>query len=204
MFNRSICVAVFALAQLGCSDVPTEETSTEDTFTGIQLALSMESRSGKEYRLSPATFGIGVSGTTGPLQLVEASADVTVVNTPVEPGQYTVTLQPGWVLNRVLENGSLTPIPATLNSPVERTVLVDPNETELVNFTFSLGQSSIAVGAVVEEGDFYTFIDGSINERSPGKYEVTIYGAAMDPVCCFTTIEEARAAYPWLNLQAPN
>jgi hypothetical protein len=175
----------------------TEDTS--DSFTGIQLSLSMEGQSGTSYRLSPATFSIRKEGTSEPPRLIEASADVSVVTTPVDPGQYTISLQTGWVLNRVRDDGSMTPIPATLYSPNEQSVSVY-DETEPVIFGYRLGEASVAVGATVDDEYFYAQLDGTIYLNSSGKYQIWLGGTSAGPICCFETVEEARAAFPGLNL----
>jgi hypothetical protein len=199
MYRRFISVAIIALGQMGCSDTSEKAEDTSDSFTGIQLSLSMEGQVGTSYRLSPATFSIRKEGTNEPPRLIEASADVNVVTTPVDPGQYTVSLQTGWVLNRVREDGSITPIPATLYSPNEQSVWVN-DRTEPVIFGFRLGQSSIAVGATVDDEYFHSQSDGTISLNSSGKYQIWLYGTGGGPICCFETVEEARTAFPGLNL----
>jgi len=203
MFNRLVFATILTMGLVACGDASDQNAGNEEIFTGIQLTLTTQGVSGVEYRLSPATFSIQAEGSSNPPQLVDASADAAaVVNTPAEPGSYTVTLQSGWALNRVLASGSLEPIPATLTSPASRTVVVDPFETEPVSFQFHLGQASIAIGATVDEGDYYVGYDGYITQAQPGVYSIQFNGT-FPAACCFSSVEEARAAYPGLNLQAP-
>jgi hypothetical protein len=199
----TISLVAAALTVVGCnSDRADESVGTEAAgVTGIQLALTSMGPSGTEYRLAPASFSVQQVGSTEPALLVDASPDERTAIVPLSAGDYSIVLQPGWQLNRISSGGGLAPIPATLVGPSEIQASVHPFETAPVTFRFHSGESQLAVGVQVDE-DPSSYSDGYIGGVGVGRYEIRFFNGAGS-VCCFSSVEQARAAYPGLLLDAP-
>jgi hypothetical protein len=186
------------LGMLGCSEGSNSSRDASDT-TGISLALTTLGSNGTQYRLMPASFSIQQGGSTNPPLVVDASGDVSTVTVPVDPGTYSIKLQPGWQLNRVTSgSNTLTPVPATLTSPEEQTTNVNMFETSPITYRFHFGQSEIAIGLTVDEDPSDQYNDGRIVPTANGQYQIQFFRGG--DVCCFASVEAARAAYPGLIL----
>lgn len=192
-YVRSILVGVFGLGLLACGGAEDDAAQSEAETASIQLELTKVTASGNTYRLGPATFDI-----TGSAALsVDATGDEPVMNVPVDPGDYEVSLRPGWVLQRLDPAGVPTPMSATLVSPPLQFVRVEPFQAAPVLYAFHLGESGIDIGIDVEEGVPPGY-DGLIAPVGDGRFTVTF--ASGGGACCFNSVTEAQDAYPALTL----
>jgi hypothetical protein len=190
---RPIHLGIVGLGLLACSGEGNTTVESQAETSSIQLALSTLTPSGNTYRLGPASFDI-----SGPVtRSVEVTGEESELYVPVDPGEYEVTLQPGWVLR--LMKPFLGPMPtvATLVSPEVQSVRVEPFQVAPVLFAFHLGESGIDIGISVEEGVPPGY-DGMINPVGDGRFSITFVGSGG--ACCFDSVSDARLAYPDLNL----
>lgn len=201
MNAKSWLVLVAVTGLCGCG-TGTDDAKNAGETTGIELALTTLGNNGTEFRLAPASFAIQRKDSTDPPIVVDASADQSTLIVPVAVGAYTVSLQPGWKLNRVPASGVIEPIPATLIEPNDITVDVRNLETTPVTYRFHVGQTQLAIGVAVEE-DMYPIPDGLIRARGNGVYEITFMmpTGGSNVACCFASVDEAKAAYPGLDLR---
>ena len=94
---RSILVGVLGIGLSACGGGGGRDGTTSGgaETASIQLQLSTVGPSGNTYRLGPATFDIFDGDESS---AVEATGDEPVLNVPVDPGNYDVTLRDDWVL----------------------------------------------------------------------------------------------------------
>jgi hypothetical protein len=146
-YGLGIVVASLALAAGtgGCSGAG----SGSGHGTGsIELPLLGTSRSGETYRLT-ATFHID-----GPvMRELHGHGDVVEAELPI--GSYTVRLDDGWTLGRVLPDGGLEPVAAALTSPNPMPFAITDGATTVVAFMFKVGGVPIGMG----KGDLIIVID---------------------------------------------
>lgn len=197
MIGASAC----ALA-LGCSGAPGggAEEHVENS-TALTFPLVSIGESGTKYRLGPATFdireyyGYGSEPITLEVTGAEDSSRVTLSN---RGGAYQVTIQPGWQVQRVNPDGTLSPVAATLVSDATRWVQVQPFTYSPVLFDFHLGKTEVDIGIRVEEG-IPAGYDGMV-VFSNWPYAVQWLDGSAD--CCYNTVDDAAAAFPNKRLYA--
>lgn len=190
---RSMLLGILGLGLLACSGEGETSIESQAETSSLQLALSTFTPSGNTYRLGPASFDI-----SGPVTLsVEVTGEESELYVPVEPGQYEVKLQPGWVLRLMKPFLGPTPMAASLVSPAVQSVRVEPFQVAPVLFAFHLGESGIDIGISVEEGVPPGY-DGMIEPVGDGRFSITFVGAGG--ACCFDSVSDARLAYPDLSL----
>ena len=193
-------VGALAMSLLGCSAGTGDRSNseTEESAASVAIQLGTTGSNGNRYRLGPAQFKITETHDYEGLNaiVVDAGGDADSLNVPLASGSWTVTLNPGWKLQRVGEGNVLTPVPATLLSEATTYVSVSQFHATPVNFAFHLGESGIDIGVTVDEGVPPGY-DGTI-KRVNGSYEVEWAGGGGS--CCFSSVAEARSNYSWANL----
>jgi hypothetical protein len=195
---RSILAGVFGFGLMACGGPGDSIILSEPETSSIRLELTTQTASGNIYRLGPATFDINGFGPSGPVSLeVDASGDQALLQVPIEPGDYDVTLREGWALQHLDVDANPTPITATLTSPPVQFVRVEPFQAASLVFSFHLGQSAINIGLDVDEGVPPGF-DGMISPLGDGRYIITF--ASGGGACCWDSVDEARQAYPDMTL----
>ncbi|MGC4086794.1 MAG: hypothetical protein QM756_02635 [Polyangiaceae bacterium] len=188
---RSLVVGLGFACLAGCSSVGAE--SEAEQTSGIKLDFTTVAQSGNVYRLGPASFDISGDATL----TVDTNGDEPLVHVDLQPGQYQVALKPGWALQLLGANGTSTPTAATLlSSPVRSVQVSDFHVTEL-SYAFHLGASGLDIGISVDEGVPAGY-DALIEQLPDGSYSITF--ASGGGACCFSSVEQARQAYPQLNM----
>jgi hypothetical protein len=141
-------VLVVTLAAIGSVGAIGCEAATDPAQSSapgrVRLALSAQSPSGVSYRLTSASFAV-----TGPQTATlstDADPNATVLSTELDAGSYSIELAPGWVLERVTNEGAVA-VAATLVSPNPVDFEIHALERTGVAFQFSVA------GEVVELGD---------------------------------------------------
>ncbi len=192
---------VLSASSFGCgSGAGTGAGGDEETASAIALQLDTIGNSGTHYRLGPAKFEI-VGAYYGSQSLeIEASGAEDTLHVPVDPGLYNITLEPGWQLQTVADNGSLTPIAATLVSQPGLETSVTPFKVTNVNFGFHLGASALDIGVSVDEG-LPAGYDGQIVQLPDGRYMIN--WANGGGVCCFSSVDEIVQGYPQYHFLLP-
>ena len=111
--------------------------------------------SGASYRLSDASFE--VTGGAAPLTLTtsDGSAVLSLLTPPLTPGQYSVELLPGWVVERQAGGTFAAVAGATLTSTNPQTVSVVQGQIARAGFAFMA--AGIAVDFTPAAGE----LDGS-------------------------------------------
>ncbi|MDP6943701.1 MAG: hypothetical protein QF464_06085, partial [Myxococcota bacterium] len=111
------------------------ESGSRDIETGtVQMALTAVGTDGDTYRLRKATLQVD-GPTSATVELDEAYGDSPVFRAVVDTGQYTITLEEGWVLQRY--NGeSFETVEAELLTENPAKTMVERNATTIVNLVF--------------------------------------------------------------------
>jgi hypothetical protein len=124
----------------------------------MSLPLTTQGASGVTYRLRDATFVVqnpyydyeygaaGAGGTSGnPGTVVvssETNPNASNITLSLEEGYYTVSLQPGWRMEKVGPSGAQT-VEATLLSGSNQWVYVSRQSTSWAQFSFGIGGREI-------------------------------------------------------------
>jgi hypothetical protein len=183
---------ILALSLLGCSGGDAA-TGSDEVVTGVSLKLTSTGLSGAHYRLTPATITFQNYWQNPDAEaLVVESGNEDSLNVPLEAGDYRMTLKPGWQLQKVEADGTLTPAPATLTSEAEQRVSVYAFRTTPATFAFHLGVSGVDVGITVNEGIPPGY--AKIHTNGPNWYGVEFDNDWW--ICCFTSIQEIKDQYP--------
>jgi len=139
----------------------TTSDGTENTGT-VRLDLQGTAPNGTVYRLRQANFTIG---TTPPTTLSSDAnpATATFLSANLPAGSYSVTLQPGWVLDRVNNMGVAQPVVASLVSANPAMAGVQVGATFNVNFQFQTSGVLITTGTL-NIGIGVTEVDGGTGQ----------------------------------------
>jgi hypothetical protein len=129
---KLMTLLVPAILSFGCNGAPRAApggggTATQPKLGSLSLELLGADRAGHPYRLRDATFEIensylfipteGDAGDTSQTVSSETDPDATNITTRVLPGAYTVTLEPGWFLEKVTAAGGERVSQSVLLSP---------------------------------------------------------------------------------------
>jgi hypothetical protein len=130
-------------------------TATDDNLGQIDVSLVGHAASGTAYRLRDAV--LTVSGATQLTFHTEDDPDSTGITTRVPSGAYTLSLAPGWRLER-LSTGDAQPVEATLATPDPLPFTVVGGSVTPVTLRFrapgedvGLGDGDIDIGIGVDE-----------------------------------------------------
>jgi hypothetical protein len=168
MTRRILMTLMLALGLVGCGATDTEdnpapsETEQPDIkqVGAISLSLSSHDSKGREYRLRSANFTVteavyyyvydGGSPKTITLSS-EQDPNASILSTRLTPGEYLVSLQPGWYVERLSATGS---------ERVAKTVLLSASE----QYTYvSAGSSTSLQFRIGVDGDLIDFRYGELN-----------------------------------------
>jgi hypothetical protein len=139
-------------AVAGCALEPgsgTDEVSSTDgtSNTGtVRLDLQGQAQNGTLYRLRLATFTIS---STPPITLSSdgANATATTISQALPAGSYLVTLQNGWVLDKVV-GATATPVQATLTSAQSQMFGIQPGASTSVTYQFQTNGVTVTTGTL--------------------------------------------------------
>jgi hypothetical protein len=140
-------------ASLGCG---VEKTSNGNgngapgDLGTVQVALTASTPGGTVYRVEGATFEIyNFAGACPGFPCATVPGDdptLTVELAPsVFPGDYTISLDPGWTVSRVAADGTETPVPAMLLTN-GTAFTIKPGRTTPVVFQFQIGEEIATTG----------------------------------------------------------
>lgn len=148
--NWGLC-GLLGLSLAACS--APSSGSSESGATAVRLELTTTGSSGAKYRLGPASFVIEDQSVSPPAtQTVSTGDEAGDLIVPLAASVYTVTLQPGWQLQKVNADGSSTPVAATLTSEASQFASVIPFRETPIHYAFHLGESGIDIGISVDDG----------------------------------------------------
>jgi alpha-tubulin suppressor-like RCC1 family protein len=147
MRHYFVCATIATLTSFsvlfGCasSDAPNRSESATKTGT-VRLPLIAVGESGTQYRLSSATFLIkSVAGTS---QLnTDDNVGASELSTALFPGDYSVTLSDGWVLEVLDASGNGKSVSAKLLSSVEQNVTVTENASTDIVYQFRVDKEVV-------------------------------------------------------------
>lgn len=126
----------------------------------LELPLVGTSRSGEVYKL---TGSFHLAGETE----LDVSADEDVVEMELPIGAYSIRLDEGWLMSRMLPSGGSEPVASTLKSPNPTPFTIENLETTVVTFSFEIGEVDLSLG----RGDLGVVIDvddGPIDDFEDG------------------------------------
>lgn len=146
---------------------PTSEMGT------VQMALTAVGSDGDEYRLRNAT--IHVNGpTTAEVDIDEAYGDSEVFAATVDVGEYTITLEDGWTLQR-RHGDDYEDVTAELLSPNPTPVEVHRDTTSAVAIIFETVDAEIEFAT----GDLEVFVGVNHLDCEHGEYVTRSCGANL-------------------------
>jgi hypothetical protein len=155
MARQLLGAAVLGLALLACSSQPlgedTESATTEVAAGSVSLPLVTTTPDKVSYRLRLAKFTISGPALGGKPRVITPLADIEVHNEPLPTGNYSITLEKGWVLERRgPEEAAYAAITASLVTPNPMEVEVTGYEAAeaLFGFVTTSGEVSLGNGSV--------------------------------------------------------
>jgi hypothetical protein len=144
---------VLSLAFAGCnaSDEtqignPGDVRALEDAKDVGSLFLALVTPDAVKYRLRDATFEVVRGGAVVASLDSEDDPDAESLTAELNPGQYQVTLGSGWVLERLAENGTGTPVRAALISPNPAFFSVRNGRATTIAYTFTTSSGTVTFG----------------------------------------------------------
>jgi hypothetical protein len=164
--TTSVIFALMCLAgavSSACNDERATPAQTESTGT-VSVPLVAVTPAGS-YRLESATFDIA-----GPVSLsVAPDADAALFTEQLAPGDYTIGLQSGWTLTKLVDGvyQPLTGVELTTDNPLAFSVGDGSHQT--LQFVFDVDGASIELGygtvdvEIVVTGDEVTCAEGSVD-----------------------------------------
>ncbi len=176
IIHRTRFTAVSVMLALGLTAAACNETEapapTSEMGT-VQMALTAVGSDGDTYRLRNAT--IHVNGpTTAAVRVDEAYGDSQVFAATVDVGEYTITLEDGWTLQR--RNGEdYQDVAAELVSPNPTPVDVHRNETSVVAVIFETVDAEIEFAT----GDLEVWLGVEHLDCEHGEYVTRSCGANL-------------------------
>ena len=140
----SVLVGALALALaasvVGCSS--SADVSSEAQLGTVSMQLTGQTN-GNSYRLRNARFDVA-----GPTQTVldsETDLTLTTLNATLPTGDYTITLEPGWSLEK-LAGGTFQVVDAALTSPNPKSFQILGGGTSNVAYQFSTNGTLVTIG----------------------------------------------------------
>jgi hypothetical protein len=174
-------------SETGCeqpSDVA--DAQAQDGVLALRTVAIAESVT---YRLVGATFQ--VNGPESAVLSSDTLPDSTELSALLQPGAYSVALQPGWSIERVNPDSSVTPVAADLGSAAIQDVTIVSGSTSRLTYRFLVG------GIVVEfsygeldiqvQANEFTEVHGTrfvwtSSGNTPEGYTCTLVYEPSDPV----------------------
>lgn len=167
MARQLLGVVVLGLALIGCSSTPlgedTQGAIEQEAVGTVALPLLTTTAEKVTYRLRLATFTIAGPALGGKPRVIKPANDIEVHNESLPVGNYSITLEKGWVLERRAPEATVfTPITASLVTPNPMELEITGKETAEALFGFvttsgdvSLGSGSVNIRIGVQECDVY-------------------------------------------------
>ncbi len=139
----SVLVGVFAAAASvgGCSSRADPSSEAQNGAVSMQLTGQTN---GNSYRLRNARFD--VSGPTMTVFDSETDLTLTTLNATLSTGNYTITLEPGWSLEKLID-GTFQVVDATLTSPNPQSFQILGGATTNEAYQFSTNGTVVTIGS---------------------------------------------------------
>ena len=202
-FLRVLLALTFATS--GCSeDTSPPGVPLPESVSRGQLSIALSATAdGESYRLRDAVFDI-----VGPLETSLRSEDVDpdaiTLSTDLPAGDYEVTLEPGWRLERLFSGGYAT-VDAFLVGDATKLVHIGASSTSTLSYLFSTS------GVIIPMGDGTLDIGVEVREQRP-VLSLTLGGyfscvtlpprvpASAGAIHCWGNNESGQLGYPGENL----
>jgi len=169
--TRVALTACVALSAAACGETETP-APTSDMGT-VQMALTAVGSDGDTYRLRSATIQI-TGPTTASVALDEAYGDSPVFAATVDVGEYTITLEEGWTLQRDSGQG-FADVDAEMVSPNPAPVDVHRDTTSVVAIVFQTPDAEIEFAT----GDLEVWLGVNHLDCAHGEYVTRSCGANL-------------------------
>lgn len=170
-FTHAALAACVALSAAACGELEAPTPASE--MGTVQLALTATGSDGDTYRLRSATIQI-TGPTTASVALDEAYADSPVFAATVDVGEYTITLEEGWILQRE-EGGQFVDVDAELISPNPAPIAVHRDTTSIVAILFETPDAEIEFAT----GDLEVWLAINHLDCAHGEYVTRSCGANL-------------------------
>jgi hypothetical protein len=137
------CLALPAMA-LGCTTAT--QSATTDQIRGTLSLPLLTPRSA--YRLRSAHFQVATQAGAPTATLdSDADPDAEALTITLTQGPYNVSLQGGWVLDRIADDGTETAVQAALTSPNPQQFQIQVSTQTNVSFTFATDAGTVVIGS---------------------------------------------------------
>jgi hypothetical protein len=142
--RAALCLSVLPFAAVTLAACSAADTGSEETNTTGRVSMALTAVSGgTTYRLTSASFAI--DGPTDTVLTSSADPSVTVLTAELATGNYTSTLQGGWVLERF--NGvAFVPVQATLVSANPANFTIADGEVTNLVYQFNTDGTVVTIG----------------------------------------------------------
>jgi len=137
MRNWFLVVGIIGVVGAGCGAQPIGVGVDESSTAESSSALTATAATGSRYRLNNATFAI-VDPSGHRLAVVKPDPNTLTASVTLKPGNYQVTLDTGWVLQRQIDVGWVDVKATAITVPAGK-FIVNPKKTTELPFTFSAG-----------------------------------------------------------------
>lgn len=165
MFKSILLGGLVGIALVGCSGDSTERFPE---VVGKQAeALTADAPTGSTYRLNDTTFDI-LDHSGNRVATLDPAPDEPTVSIALKPGNYTIVLVPGWILQRKVDNGWVD-MNATVTAQPIGEFWIHPDETLELHYAFAAGFTTGAATPTTPE-----YIDGPDVNGATGTALITI------------------------------
>jgi hypothetical protein len=169
---------------VGCgAGAPSGESGTPVATS--EEALTATAATGSVYRLNSATFEVFDHSGNRVAVVNPTSADTTI-NIPLKPGNYTIVLDAGWVLQRQIDNGWVDMVGSLTAQPIGQW-WINPGQTTPLLYQFS---ASFTTGTVTDTSPPY-FQD----DPNPGAFGTAVISMDVDDCALYASKISALASF---------
>lgn len=160
-----------ALSAAACADL--QEAPTSPALGTVQMALTATGSDGDSYRIRSATLALA-GPTSAKVSLDDAYGDDPVFTARVDAGEYTITLEEGWVLQRDTGSGFVD-VEATIVSPNPTVLEVARDEVSIAALIFETVDAEIEFAT----GELEIWLGVNHRDCAHGEYVTRSCGANL-------------------------
>jgi hypothetical protein len=181
--NKTLLLgAVMGVIAAGCSDAA---TLLEEPTASVEGPLTATALTGSVYRLNHATFDVFDHSGIRVASVQPVQSDTTL-SIRLKPGNYTIVLEPGWVLQRQVDNGWIDMYASVTAQPIGE-FWIHPDETLPLLYQFSTGFNT---GSATS-----TTPPGFVGDLNPGAFGTALVSMEVDDCGLYVSKISALASF---------
>jgi len=181
MFGK-LLLGVMAMLAVGCGGPITQD---EEPIGSVDEPLTATAPTGSLYRLNAATFDVLDHSGNRVARVNPLSTDATL-SIVLKPGNYTLALQPGWILQREVDTGWVDMNAQITAMPIGE-FWIHPDEVTPLLFKFSAG---FTTGGVTD-----TSPPGFEGDLNPGATGTAVISMEVDDCGLYVSKISALASF---------